>query len=492
MKTRLPYITLLMLLLCSLARAQQKLVSLNDAIRIAQASSYDAKLAQFGFMSSYWAYRSFKAELLPSMSLTGSLMNFDHSRVEARDAESGKINYVESNSLNNSLTLSLDQQIAALGGTVSLQSYLYRLDQFNYNITNYQSLPLRISYSQPLKAYNELKWRKKTEPKEYEKAKKVYLENIEDVAINVTRLFFNAVSAQSDYNQCLTKCRDLEELYKISERRFKLGTINKADLLQLELSKLNTQVEANDAKVKMSDAMYELFSYMRVTDYEGAQLIVPEAVADVNIDANTVIQKSLANSSHILEQDLSILNAQQALAKAKSDKGIQMQVNAEVGFSRTADKLTEAYRGLQDNEIVGITMTLPIFDWGVKKGKVMMAKSNLELARAKKEKADNDFMQQIKRSVMQFGAQAEQCRTATEAMKISQERYDITKKQFEAGAISVTELNTAMQELEAAKAQHVTLLQSYWTYYYALRRYTLYDFIARHDLTADYEKIIKQ
>ena len=479
-------------LLCLPLKAQQKLVSLTDAIRIAQENSYDAKLAKFRFMSSYWSYRSFRAELLPSMSLTGGLMNFNHSRVEARNADDGRINYVDNNSLSNSLTLSLDQQIASLGGTVSLQSYLYRLDQFNYDITNYQSLPLRISYSQPLKTYNDLKWRKKTEPKEYEKAKKVYLEEIEDVAINVTKLYFDAISAQSAHSQSQSKYNDLDALYKISEKRLKLGTITKADLLQLELSMLNTRVEVNNAKTKMDDAMYDLFSYLRVTDYEGAQLLPPENVVDITPNAADVIQKALQNSSHALTQDLSIMTAQQALAKAKSEKGIQMQLSAEVGFSRTANDFAAAYRNLQDNEIIGLTVTLPIFDWGVKKGKVMMAKSNLDLARTKKEQADNDYMQQVKRGVMQFGAQAEQCRTSTKAMEISRERYGITKKRFESGAISVTELNTAIQELETAKTQYIDQLKNYWTYYYTLRRYTLYDWAGHRDLTADYEKIIKQ
>lgn len=337
-------------------------MSLSDAIRIAQANSYDAKLAKSRFMSSYWSYRSFKAELLPSMSLTGGLMNFNHSRVEARNAEDGRINYVDNNSLNNSLTLSIDQQIASLGGTISLQSYLYRLDQFNYDLTTYQSLPLRISYSQPLRTYNDLKWRKKTEPKEYEKAKKVYLEDIEDVAIKVTTLYFDAIAAQSDYNQSLNKYRDLEALYKISEKRLALGTTTKADLLQLELSMLNTRVEVNNAKTKTDDTMYDLFSYLRVSDYEGALLTAPETVADITPNASEVIQKAIQNSSHTLTQDLSMLNAQQALAKAKAEKGIQMRLNAEVGFSRTANDLSAAYRKLQDNEIVGITVTLPIFD----------------------------------------------------------------------------------------------------------------------------------
>lgn len=125
----------------------QQTVTLGDAIRIAQSNSFDAQLARFSFLSSYWAYKSYKAELLPSMSLSGGLMNFNHSRVEARNAEDGKINYVDNNSLVNSLTLSLQQPVSSLGGTLSLQSYLYRLDQFDYKMTTYNTLPLRLSFS---------------------------------------------------------------------------------------------------------------------------------------------------------------------------------------------------------------------------------------------------------------------------------------------------------------------------------------------------------
>lgn len=471
--------------------AQRQTISLNDAILIAQSNSYDAQLARFSFMSSYWAYKSFRAELLPSMSLTGDLMNFNHSRVEARSSEDGKINYVDNNSLTNSLTLSVDQQISSLGGTLSLQSYLYRLDQFDYKLTTYNTLPLKLSYAQPLRSYNELKWRKKTEPKEYEKAQKVYLESIEDVAIEVASLYFDAISAQSDYQQNLSKYKDLEALYAISKKRLALGTITKGDLLQLELSMLNTKVEVNNSKIKLDDGLFNLFSYLRVTDYQGVELTPPSNVMDMVLSADEVTQKALANSSHVLEQDLSVLDAQQSLAKAKSAKGIQMQLNAEVGFNQTANTFSAAYRNLQDNEIVGLTVTLPIFDWGVQKGKVMVAKSNLELAKTKKEQADNDYIQKIKREVLQFSFQSEQCRTSLRAQEISHERYDITKKRFETGNVSVTELNTALQELETAKSQYITQLKAYWTYYYSLRRYTLYDWVQKRALTADFDALIQ-
>lgn len=478
------------ILLMSVSAQAQRALSLNDAIAIAQQNSYDAQLARFSFMSSYWAYKSFRAELMPSVNLTGGIMNFDHSRVEARDAELGRINYVDNNSLANSLTLSVDQQVTSLGGKLSLQSYLYRLDQFDYSMTTYNTIPLRLAYSQPLRSYNELKWKKKTEPKEYEKAKKVYLESIEDIAIQTTALYFQTIAMQSQYLQNVSKYEDLRKLYDISQKRLAIGTITKSDLLQLELSMLNTKVEVNNSKIKLDNSRFALFSYLRVGDYENVSLMPPSNVMDLVLNADEVFQKAWSNSSHALEQDLSLLTAQQELAKAKSEKGIQVNLSAEIGFNRTAENLSSAYSRLKDNEIIGLSVSLPIFDWGVQKGKVMMAKSNLELAKTKSLQANADYMQKVKQQVLQFSFQSEQCRTSLRAQEISHERYEITKKRFEAGNLSVTELNTSLQEVETAKSQYIDQLKTYWTYYYTLRRFTLYDWVKHQDLATNFEDLV--
>lgn len=467
-------------------------LSLRQAIQIAQENSYDAQLAQFTFLASYWTYRSFRAELLPAVNLSGDLLNFDHSSVEARNSETGKINYVDNNSMTNSLTLSVDQELPTLGGTLSLQSYLYRLDQYDYDLTTYNSQPFRLTYTQPLQSYNELKWEKKTAPKEYEKAKRVYLESIEEIAVGTTTLFFSAITAQSDYEQNVTKYKDLCQLYEISKKRFQLGTINKSDILQLELSMLNAKVAVTESKITMDNKLFNLFSYLRVRDYEGVQLLPPTTVYDVTVSVDDILSKALQNSSHLVSQDLDLLTAQQSLASAKSAQGIQLQLNGEIGLRKTADTFSSAYKNMQDNEIVGLTLTMPIFDWGVKKGKVRVAQSNLALVKTQIEQAQEEYVQELRQQALQFNFQSEQCRTSMRAQDISTERYEITKRRFEAGTISVTELNTALQEQESAKSQYISQLQLYWQYYYTLRKATLYDWTTNRDLTADFDEMVKR
>lgn len=65
------------------AVAQKLSLSLDDAIRLASEYSLDAQLAKFSYTGAYWTYRSFRAELLPSINLGGNLLNYNHSTVEA-------------------------------------------------------------------------------------------------------------------------------------------------------------------------------------------------------------------------------------------------------------------------------------------------------------------------------------------------------------------------------------------------------------------------
>lgn len=481
--------TVMLYLLCTAGYAQQ--LTLSDAITIACENSLDAQISRYSYMSSYWQYRSFKAQLMPSVNIGGKLGGFNHSVVEARDPETGRVNLVNNNTMTNSVTLSVDQQIAATGGKVSLQSYLYRLDQFTYNEKTYNSQPLRISYTQPLRSFNTLKWEKKTAPVEYRIAERTYITALQDITIKVTQLFFNVLSAQSDYRQSMQTVSDRERLYDVAQKRLALTTTTKSEVLQMELSLLNARMAVTKNKITLDDAMYELFSYLRVTDYSRAELIPPYTVPDMTVSVDEVLQKAITNSSHSLEQKLQMLQAEKELAQAKSSRGIQMTLSSELGFTQTGHTMDEAYSRLRDNEIIGLSLSLPIFDWGVSRGRVKMAQARLDMVRTKVEQTHMDYMQDLRKKVTQFNAQPQQCRNALRAQDIAEERYEITRRRYETGAISVTDLNTAQQEMESAKAQYLSQLKTFWSDYYALQKSTLHDWQSGRDITVDFDELMK-
>ena len=350
---------------------------------------------------------------------------------------------------------------------------------------------MRISYTQPLRIYNELKWEKKLAPKRFLIAKKQYMESLEDITIQTAELFFAVLNAQSTYNQSVKSHEDRTTLYDIAKKRFELGTMTKGDILQMELSLLNEQVAVNDNKLSLDDCLFSLFSYLRITDYEGVELIPPYTVPDVLVDADVVLQKVKGNTSFLHEQELSQLESEENLARIKSQKGIQVQLHSELGVTQSADKFSSAYSRLKDNEIIGLSVTLPIFDWGMSRGKVNMAEAQLEIVRTESEQKMVKMVQSVNQKIKQFNSRQLQCKNAQRALDISEERYEICKRQFGAGSISVTELNTAQQEMESANTQNMRQLQAFWTGYYELQKLTLYDWIQKRDIVVDIEGIIK-
>lgn len=494
MKMKKTTIAIFILLINSLLPAslcgQERTLTLADAINIAQHQSYDAMVARLNFMSQYWSYRSYRAELLPSINLSGGLMEFDRSMVQTRDYEDGRIYYVENNTLSNSLNLSIDQNIVPLGGKLSVQSYLHRLDQFSYDNRLYNSRPIRLSYTQPLFAFNRLKWLKKTEPLKYDMAKRTYLEAMEEIGIDVVRLFFNVLSAQTNLRQAESNLADRRSLLAIANKRFGIGTINKSELLQLELSMLNAEVEVGDNKLTLRNSLVRLLSYLRLPSDIEVSLIPPYTVTDIMMNEADVIERAISNSSHTLQQQVSLLESEQGVAQAKGSRGLQVQLHGQLGFDKSADSFRDVYRGVRDNEIVGLTFSLPIFDWGMGRGRVKMAQADLDANKARLQQAHETYLQDLATEVQGFNTQAVQCKNALRAQDIANERYDITKRRFEAGSVTVTELNTAWQESESARAQYVRLLQSYWNSYYSLRKSTLFDWVGNRDIEADFESLV--
>ena len=73
--------------------------------------------------------------------------------------------------------------------------------------TQYTSVPVRLGYSQSLVGYNPFRWERKIEPLKYEKVKKEYIYNAEQVSEQATTYFFALAMAQAEYDLAKGECR---------------------------------------------------------------------------------------------------------------------------------------------------------------------------------------------------------------------------------------------------------------------------------------------
>lgn len=117
MNLKILYITLGILSTELLSAQNQTMeMSLEQVVKIARLESPDAQTARHSFRSAYWNYKYYRANYLPSLSLSSDPnLNRAINKITMGD---GSVKFVEQNLLNTDLTLNLSQNIPWTGGSL--------------------------------------------------------------------------------------------------------------------------------------------------------------------------------------------------------------------------------------------------------------------------------------------------------------------------------------------------------------------------------------
>jgi len=466
-------------------------MTMAEAVSAAKDGSVAALEARQAFISTYWAWRAYRASVLPSLYLYGNIGNFNRSLNLLQSPDDGIMRYVTSYNMQNGIGIQARQNISFTGGTLSIYTDINRIDQFGSNsgITWY-SQPVTISYRQPLFAYNQFKWDKRIEPKEYEKGRRTYVEAMEEISLNAVSSWFKLLKAYQNEEAARSNYENMLRMRDIASERMKLGTVTRDEYLQIELRALNDSIAINEGDIEVREAQMELNSLLGFNESAEITPILDENLPDILVNYEMVIDKALANSRFVLDNEISLLNARAAVEKARAERGITMEFNARFGLSKSGSTFSEAFRSPLDQEVVGLTFSVPIFDWGQGRGRIEKARAAEVVAKAQVQQAENDYRRKVFTTVGQFNNQRHQCMVSRRAATIASERYELVMNKFRAGSATVLDLNTAREENDNARIQYITALGNFWTYYYTLRQISLYDFVSGDDILLDEHELM--
>ncbi|MFY9152019.1 MAG: TolC family protein [Prolixibacteraceae bacterium] len=476
------------------AKAQKEAINLglNEVVNIAAQSSLDAFRYKNMYLASYWEFRYYKADKLPSLNLDATPMDFNHYRKREYNFQTNEDQYVLRDYLNSDMALQINQKVGFTGGSFFLSSELGMVKNLGGDqVTSYQATPVSIGYSQSLNGFNALRWQSKIEPVKYEKARKQFIQSQENLAMKSTSMFFDLVEAQIQLNIATINMSNADTLYKIGKGRFQVGTVTQDELLNLELSQLNSQQALSKANLEVLRAQSGLNSYLTLDKATQINCQVPSQIPDLQIKADQALDLALKNNPEILDQEQQTLEQNREVARAKSETGLNTSLFAVYGLNQSSENFDMVYDQPDQSQRMRVGLSIPLVDWGRRKGRLMMAESSREVANARIRQARIDFEQNIFQSVMEFNLQAEQVKNAAKADTVAQKGYEVTFQRFLIGKVDVIKLNIARNDLESARKAYINSVKTYWNYFYRLRMLTLYDFVKEENLTAEYDKIIQ-
>ncbi len=472
-----------------LTAQNEREITLNEAIALARTQSVDAAVALNELKTAYWEYRTFRADLLPEVNLTGTLPNYKKSYSSYQNSD-GTYGFVRNNYLELSGDLSIDQNIWLTGGKLSLSTSLDYIRQFGGNgKEQFMSVPINLELTQPIFGVNKLKWNRRIEPVRYEEAKAAFISATEEVTRKTITYFFQLLLAKETLATARQNELNAEHLYKVAGAKREMGQISENELLQLKLSALNAKAATTEAVSNLNANMFQLRAFLGMDENTKLEPVVPESAPDIRMEYNEVLSKALERNSFAQNIRRRQLESDYAVATARGDLR-SVDIFASVGYTGLDKEFTSAYNHLLDNQIVQVGVKIPILDWGKRRGKVRVAKSNREVVLSKIRQEQMNFNQDIFLLVEHFNNQAQQLSIAKEADIIAQQRYKTSIETFLIGKINTLDLNDAQNSKDQARQKHISELYNYWSYFYQIRSLTLWDFERDTELEVDFEEVI--
>ncbi|MDR1330861.1 MAG: TolC family protein [Tannerella sp.] len=463
-------------------------LSLTEAIRLAQLQSVDAAVALNELRTAYWEYRTHQADQLPEVNFTGTLPAYSNSYGKYQQAD-GAYTYVQNNWLGLSGKISADQNIALTGGKVSLSTSLDFTRQMGAGAySEYMSIPLGLTFTQPIFGVNRQKWLRRIEPLRYREAKAAYIESVENVTLAAISYFFNLLNAKENLSIAYQNLENADKLYEIAIAKRKIGHISESELMQLKLSALQAKGSVTEAQSNLNAQMFRLRAFLSLGEGDSIVPVMPEKTPPFRMDYNRVLEKAIENNAFAKRIMRMQLEADFQVATAKGNQR-SIDLYASVGYTGQDRIPGEAYSRLRGNQIVEVGVSIPLLDWGKRKGKVKVAESNRDVLLSKNKQEQMNFNQNVFLLVENFNNQAGQLEIAEQADLIAERRYLTSIETFLTGRINILDLNDARTSKDDARLKHIQELYRYWNYYYNIRSVTLYDFLSDSSLDADFERL---
>lgn len=484
------FILLILAALPLCGAAHELSLSLDDAIAMARVKSVDAAVALDELRTAYWEWRTYRADQLPEINFSATAPSYSNQYTPYMNSQ-GSYSFVNNNYLEAQGQLSITQQVRLTGGTISLNSSLDFMRMYGSDGGNrFMTIPVALTLNQPIFGVNAMKWQSRIEPVRYSEAKAAFLSATEDVARATVEYYFALLLSTANLNIAEQNLATARKLYTVAQEKRKMGQISENDLLQMELNMLDAQSELTDCQSTLKSNMFTLRAFLDLDENTEIVAILPDNVPQADITYADALDRALTNNKFAKNMRRRQLEADYEVAKAKGNLR-EINLFLQVGYTGTDISMGNAYTRLKGNQLAQVGFSIPLLDWGRRRGKVKVAESNRRVTQSRLRQESMNFNQELFVLVERFCNQQSQLAIAGKSNEIALKRYDTNVQTFLIGKISTLDLNDSQSKKDQSMRQYINELYKFWSYWYQIRSLTLYDYATLSPINADIEKLVK-
>ncbi|MDR2907994.1 MAG: TolC family protein [Bacteroidales bacterium] len=183
-----------------------------------------------------------------------------------------------------------------------------------------------------------------------------------------------------------------------------------------------------------------MVSFLNLDQQTHVRLQLPGRPESMLISPESALDHARQNNPNFLADKQELMEAEREVERTKKTSSFEANFSASVGFNQAATDFSAAYQNPLQQDVVRVGLTIPIVDWGVRKGRANMATNNLNVTKISVEQRVTTLEQDIIMTVNDFNIQQDLIQSAEEALNLAIMAYQTTKERFIIGKSDLSSL----------------------------------------------------
>ncbi len=481
---------LMMLLVCFQPGWGQQILTLEQAMDIAEKNSPTLQSTLFNLERATESLNAQRAALKSSFSLTLNPVTYSNSR----QFDNRTSTWYTNNRFSTGGTFQVQQPILATDGVLSLSN------SFNWSSNTSSATGaqenraylnnLMLSLTQPLFTYNRTKVSIKTLELNNENAMLSYAIQRLGLEKNVSQYFYNVYLAQMSLTIKQDELDNSQKSYDIIKNKVDAGLSALGELYQAEVSLASAQSGVESARVALENAKDILKQYIGMDIFEGITVAADVVVTPIKVDEEKALDHGLASRMEIRQRKINVETSLFDMLSVKAQNEFRGDMRLSFGYTGQNDILADLYQQPTKSPGVNLSFNIPLYDWGEKKARIRAQEAVINTQKLGVTNEETQIKVDIRQSIRNLGNLENQIRIAQVTQKNSQLTYDINLERYKNGDLTSLDLNLYQQQLSNAKMSYAQSMINYKIELLNLKIQSLYDFATNEPVVP--EKYIEQ
>lgn len=253
---------------------------------------------------------------------------------------------------------------------------------------------------------------------------------------NVTSQFYDVYQKQKDLNISRDEYNNQKQNYDIIKNKVEAGLLAKEELYQAEVNLANSESTVYSKEISFENAKDNFKLLLGMSLDEDIAILFDNNIPTVDVNINDAVKYALDQRMEIRQKQITLEQDVFSIIRTKAESEFKGDLSVRVGMDALAGKVKNMYDKPTDNEEIGVTLTIPIFDWGAKKAKVKSSQLAMESDEISLEEQKKEIVIDVRQICRNLPTLIRQIEIKKKSIENAERTYEINLEKYRNGNLT--------------------------------------------------------